>query len=214
MKNESNPSFLKLKGTPVFLKFTGGAISFSYTLMSDTPLGTLGIVAMAEKEKETLWRLAFLSEHELEQGTAFYERVFKVPPGISFRKEKTSLLSMTTQQIEEYFKGLRKEFSLPLAVFASVSYLRLGTPFQQRVWQALLQIPYGSTCSYGELAEQVGLSRGYARSVGSACGANPLPLVIPCHRVIGAEGALGGYSCGIEKKRWLLTFEGTEKAVF
>lgn len=213
MKNYRDTPFL-LKGTPVFLEFTGGAISFSYTLMSDTPLGTLGIVAVAEKEKEALWSIAFLSEQDLEQKNIPYERIFNVPFGSSLYNEKTLLLSMATQQIEEYFKGLRREFSLPLALFSSGSSLWLGTPFQQRVWQALLQIPYGSTCSYGELAEYLGLSRGYARAVGNACGSNPLPLVIPCHRVIGTEGALGGYSGGIEKKRWLLTLEGTGKAVF
>ncbi|MEJ5188133.1 MAG: methylated-DNA--[protein]-cysteine S-methyltransferase [Breznakiellaceae bacterium] len=211
MKNYRDTPFL-LKGTSVFLEFTGGAISFSYTLMSDTPLGTLGIVAVAEKEKEALWSIAFLSEQDLEQKNIPYERIFNVPLGSSLYNEKTLLLSMATQQIEEYFKGLRRVFSLPLAVFSSD--LRRGTPFQQKVWQTLLQIPYGSTCSYGDLAERLGLSRGYARAVGNACGSNPLPLVIPCHRVIGTEGALGGYSGGIEKKRWLLTLEGTGKAGF
>jgi methylated-DNA-[protein]-cysteine S-methyltransferase len=210
MKNNRDTSFLK--GLSVPLGSTGSNIRFSYTLLPDTPLGVLGIVAVAEKERETLWCLAFLPEHELGQKAMAYEGIFKIPLGVPLRKETSPLLSMATQQIEEYFKGLRRDFSLPLAVFSSD--LRLGTPFQQKVWQTLLQIPYGSTCSYGELAERLGLSRGYARTVGNACGANPLPLVIPCHRVIGAEGALGGYSAGIDKKRWLLAFEGSAKVAF
>ncbi|MCX7654907.1 MAG: methylated-DNA--[protein]-cysteine S-methyltransferase [Treponemataceae bacterium] len=189
------------KGKAVFIDSTETCMSFSYTLLPDTPVGALAVVAMTEKEKEFLWRLDFLSD---KKGSS-YENNFKTRFGISLCKEKTPLLSEATQQIEEYFKGVRTVFSLPLALFSSFS--PIGTPFQHKVWQTLLHIPYGSSCSYGNLAERLALSRGYARAIGNACGANPLPLVIPCHRVVGSGGALGGYSGGIEKKRWLLSFE-------
>lgn len=108
------------------------------------------------------------------------------------------LLLRARTEIEEYFAGRRREFDLPLAPH--------GTPFQQRVWQALRAIPYGSTCTYGELAAAVGNPRA-SRAVGMANHRNPLPILIPCHRVIGASGALTGYAGGLEWKRRLLAIE-------
>lgn len=107
-------------------------------------------------------------------------------------------------QLREYFCGVRRSFDLPTA--------GEGTSFQLRVWQALTAIPYGETVSYGELARRLGLSRG-ARAVGLANGANPLPIVVPCHRVIGADGTLTGFGGGLHIKRALLALEGAECAV-
>ena len=101
-------------------------------------------------------------------------------------------------QLEEYFAGRRRDFDLPLAP--------VGTPFQRRVWQALREIPYGETVSYGALAARLG-QPGAGRAVGLANGQNPISIVIPCHRVIGAGGALTGYGGGLERKRWLLALE-------
>jgi methylated-DNA-[protein]-cysteine S-methyltransferase len=101
-------------------------------------------------------------------------------------------------QLREYFAGRRRQFDLPLAPE--------GTPFQQRVWRALLDIPYGETISYGELASRIG-QRSASRAVGLANGSNPLPIVIPCHRVIGASGKLTGYGGGLPIKQQLLTLE-------
>lgn len=101
-------------------------------------------------------------------------------------------------QLAAYFRGERTEFDLPLAPD--------GTPFQQRVWAELRKIPYGATLSYGELARRVGRPNG-ARAVGLANGRNPLPIVIPCHRVIGADGSLVGYGGGLDRKRALLELE-------
>ena len=84
-----------------------------------------------------------------------------------------------------------------------------GTPFQQQVWQALRTIPPGKTWSYKQLAEAIGRPRAF-RAVAQANGANPIPLVIPCHRVIAADGSLGGFSCGLERKVWLLQHEGVD----
>ncbi len=102
------------------------------------------------------------------------------------------------EQLAAYFAGERVEFDLPLDA--------CGTPFQRRVWQALTEIPYGSTSSYGEVARRLGRPRA-ARAVGGANHRNPLPVVVPCHRVIGAGGSLTGYAGGLRIKRFLLELE-------
>lgn len=102
-------------------------------------------------------------------------------------------------QLAEYFAGTRRTFTLPIEV--------AGTEFQKRVWTALCTIPYGEVMSYGELAGHIGNPRA-ARAVGSANGANPVPIVIPCHRVIAAGRALGGFAGGLHIKRVLLGIEG------
>jgi methylated-DNA-[protein]-cysteine S-methyltransferase len=101
-------------------------------------------------------------------------------------------------QLGEYFAGSRRTFDLALAP-------RVGSAHQRRVWQALNRIHFGTTWSYARLAGEVG---SVARAVGAANGANPICIVVPCHRVIGADGALAGYSGGLERKRWLLAHEG------
>ena len=111
----------------------------------------------------------------------------------------TPLLRQAAAQLEEYFAGLRSAFELPLAP--------AGTPFQRRVWGALAAIPYGETRSYRWVAEQAGSPRGF-RAAGMACHRNPLPILLPCHRVVGAGGALTGYAGGLDKKLALLTLEG------
>jgi methylated-DNA-[protein]-cysteine S-methyltransferase len=103
-------------------------------------------------------------------------------------------------QLTEYFCGSRRSFELPLAP--------AGTPFQLRVWEALSRIPYGETLSYGELSRRLGLNGRGARAVGLANGANPLPIIVPCHRVIGADGSLTGFGGGLHIKRSLLALEG------
>ncbi len=110
----------------------------------------------------------------------------------------TPLLEEAARQLEEYFAGQRKEFSLPLAP--------KGTEFQLRVWQALLQIPYGETRSYGELAAMVGNPKA-CRAVGGANHRNPLSILIPCHRVVGTGGSLTGYAGGLAIKEFLLKLE-------
>lgn len=109
------------------------------------------------------------------------------------------LLVQAAAELAEYFAGQRSEFTVPLAPH--------GTEFQLRVWRELQRIDYGMTASYGELASRLGLPVGAARAVGAANGRNPLPIVIPCHRVIGADGSLTGYAGGTERKRILLELE-------
>lgn len=103
------------------------------------------------------------------------------------------------RQLSEYFARERRVFDLTLEP--------AGSPFEQRVWMKLLGIPYGVTTSYGAIAHELGLTNG-ARAVGSANGSNPIPIVIPCHRVIGSDGELTGYGGGLPLKRTLLEFEG------
>jgi methylated-DNA-[protein]-cysteine S-methyltransferase len=102
------------------------------------------------------------------------------------------------EQLKAYFAGERTDFDLELSL--------AGSEFQRRVWQALLTIPYGETRSYGEIAEQIGAS-GAARAVGLANGRNPIAIIVPCHRVIGASGSLTGYGGGLDRKRTLLEME-------
>jgi methylated-DNA-[protein]-cysteine S-methyltransferase len=101
-------------------------------------------------------------------------------------------------QLRAYFKGDLKKFSIPMKP--------AGTPFQLKVWQLLTEIPYGETVSYGSLSARLGMRNG-ARAVGLANGANPIPVIIPCHRVIGAGGRLTGYGGGLWRKEWLLRME-------
>ena len=101
-------------------------------------------------------------------------------------------------QLREYFAAERTEFDLPLAP--------AGSEFQMQVWRALTEIPYGETASYGEIARRIG-APGEARAVGSANGRNPIAVVVPCHRVIGADGSLTGYGGGLERNRFLLELE-------
>lgn len=113
-------------------------------------------------------------------------------------REDAERLADAVGQLRAYFRGERRVFALPLAP--------AGTSFQQRVWSELLNIPYGKTLSYGELARRVGNAHA-SRAVGLANGANPISIVIPCHRVIGSTGKLTGYGGGLKNKEWLLAHE-------
>jgi len=108
-------------------------------------------------------------------------------------------LAAAVRQLTEYFGGTRRTFDLPLRM--------QGTVFQQRVWRELTEIPYGKTWSYGELAKRID-NPSASRAVGLANGRNPISILVPCHRVIGADGSLTGYGGGLDRKRWLLAHEG------
>ena len=121
--------------------------------------------------------------------------------GMNDRREDANVgpLPEAVRQLGEYFAGNRREFALPLRMH--------GTEFQLRVWRALTEIPYGETRSYGELAKRIG-NPNASRAVGLANGRNPVSILVPCHRVIGAEGSLTGYGGGLPRKQWLLAHEG------
>jgi methylated-DNA-[protein]-cysteine S-methyltransferase len=117
-------------------------------------------------------------------------------------------LPAAARQLKEYFAGKRREFDLPLRME--------GTEFQQRVWRELTKIPFGETRSYGQLAKRLNNPNG-SRAVGLANGRNPIAIIVPCHRVIGADGSLTGFGGGLDRKEWLLTHEGqpvTREMVF
>lgn len=126
----------------------------------------------------------------------------RTPPAISsapdLSTDARAGFERVLHQLDEYFGGRRRAFDLPLEPN--------GTPFERRVWQRLQQIPYGATTSYGVIAEEFGMTNG-ARAVGRANGANPIPIVIPCHRVIGSDGKLTGFGGGLPLKRALLELE-------
>jgi methylated-DNA-[protein]-cysteine S-methyltransferase len=138
---------------------------------------------------------AFLGEHEPgRRGTPKNPEEPEVPEEL-----RGTPLNRVIDQLNEYFSCKRQTFDLELAP--------RGTPFQLAVWNALLEIPYGETISYAELARRIGKPAA-VRAVGAANGANPIPVIIPCHRVIGSNGTLTGYGGGIERKQWLLVHEG------
>jgi methylated-DNA-[protein]-cysteine S-methyltransferase len=150
----------------------------------DSPLGALTLVASGEALT----------------GIYFKEHLRRPSPG-ALGPDDPDGFAEATRQLREYFAGERRQFDLPLAP--------RGEPFQQRVWQLLKQIPYGETRSYGQLARELG-DPALAQAVGAAHGRNPISVVVPCHRVVGADGSLTGYAGGLERKRALLELEGAE----
>ena len=118
--------------------------------------------------------------------------------GVEETKAQDPVLDAAEIQLNEYFAGARREFEIPIRPE--------GTPFQQKVWRALMEIPYGDTRAYSEIAAAVGSPRA-ARAVGMANHLNPIPVVVPCHRVVGKDGALTGYASGLEMKAALLELE-------
>jgi O-6-methylguanine DNA methyltransferase len=157
-----------------------------------TPIGRLSVVA----SPRGLLRIAFPERASgsaaLRNSVRAYERTSG--PGQQARRQ----LAAALRQLREYFAGRRDAFDLPLDL--------AGTAHQQRVWQALQRIPFGRTLSYGQLAAQLGAPRG-ARAVGRACATNPVPVVVPCHRVVGGDGELHGYDGGLWRKQRLLELE-------
>ena len=150
-------------------------------LLFETPLGRMGLAD--------------------EVGGAITRLFLPNTPVPRIASHETELLVQGRTQLLEYLAGERQEFELPMAP--------QGTPFQQEVWQALRNIPYGQTCSYGEIAARIGRSRA-VRAVGQANHRNPIPIFIPCHRVVGRRGALTGYAGGLELKERLLMLERGE----
>ncbi|MDE5623501.1 MAG: methylated-DNA--[protein]-cysteine S-methyltransferase [Alistipes sp.] len=149
-----------------------------HSVWFDTPVGPLTVVA--SDRAVTAVRFGAAGEPAASAGAS------------------TPLLRQAVGELREYFAGTRREFSLPLAP--------TGTPFQQQVWAALREIPYGRTRTYGQIAAQIGRPKA-CRAVGMANNRNPLAIVVPCHRVVGASGALTGYAAGLSVKEKLLALE-------
>jgi len=146
---------------------------------------TIGKIGIAE-EDDRITHLFFESE--------------ETPEG--YERKETPVLKEACKQLQEYFSGKRKGFTLPLAPS--------GTEFMQKVWNALCVIPYGETRSYKDIAAAIGSSKAY-RAVGMANNRNPIAIMIPCHRVIGADGKLVGYAAGLDIKKFLLELEKKNK---
>lgn len=159
-----------------------------------TPFGTF----LAAMSPQGLCRLHAVREKEKDAALKDISRHY---PGAVFHKDPKPLKKILTE-VEEYFAGRRKGFSVDLDT--------PGTPFQKKVWEALLAIPYGETRTYGQVAVAMGRPKA-ARAVGGACNQNPVAIIVPCHRVLGAGGDLTGYAGGIEIKRRLLELEGISK---
>jgi methylated-DNA-[protein]-cysteine S-methyltransferase len=146
-----------------------------------SPVGDLLLVA----SQGALQRIVFLDTHA-------------TPPEPDWVEDPEALAPVATQ-LEEYFRGERRDFDLELEP--------AGTEFQRAVWSLVLEIPFGRTATYGDIARRLGRPDA-TRAVGAANGKNPLPIVIPCHRVIGQDGSLTGFGGGMRNKRWLLEHEG------
>jgi len=157
-------------------------IKKSFFSMMSTPLGDLGIFA----DNNAIYRIEFI------------DRVANSDLIDTNKDEDNDLTLIGKRQLEQYFSGELTAFNLPLNP--------QGTPFRQQAWQALQQIPYGETHYYGQQAELMNNKKA-VRAVGAANGANPIAIVIPCHRVIGKNGNLTGYAGGLHRKAWLLNFE-------
>jgi methylated-DNA-[protein]-cysteine S-methyltransferase len=154
------------------------------TLLMDSPVGPLEVVS----DGESITHVLFVDDD-----------VAMLPNAMTSSTPKDAVLAEAQRQLTAYFAGELDEFDLPLAP--------VGTAFQRRVWHELEQIPYGETASYGEIAVRLGLPPGASRAVGTANGSNPIAIVVPCHRVIGANGTLTGYAGGLHRKRYLLDLE-------
>ncbi len=160
-----------------------------------TPLGSMLAVATDFE----IMRLDFVAGPWRPGGLMLHGSARLGPP----RLERHRLLHALHDQLAEYFGGGRRAFDVPL--------FGAGTPFQQRVWEELLETPYGGTVTYGELARRAGAAKA-ARAAGQACGRNPILIAIPCHRAVRASGEPGKYKGGEERKRRLLNLEATGRA--
>lgn len=156
----------------------------TYFCHIDSPVGALLLTG----DGDAITRLYMQNQQHADQAQTHWQR-------------DDSVFKTACEQLAAYFAGERQEFDLRLAP--------AGTQFQRSVWQALLDIPYGQTQSYGDLAQRIGNPKA-SRAVGLANGRNPISIIVPCHRVIGANGSLTGYGGGIERKRWLLLHEGCD----
>ncbi|MGF6096905.1 methylated-DNA--[protein]-cysteine S-methyltransferase [Pseudomonas sp. 18175] len=162
-------------------------MSYEYTLMP-SPVGQLTLVARNGKLAAILWEV---------------ERANRVRLGELFEANDSPVLLEAERQLTEYFAGTRNHFELELDFD--------GTDFQKQVWHALLTIPFGETRSYSQIAQQIGNPKA-VRAVGAANGRNPISIIAPCHRVIGASGSLTGFAGGLQAKQYLLALEGTGQA--
>ena len=178
-----------------FFLYDKGIMNKLYFQELETPLGTLVVVG----NSEGICRICF-SVQSFRDSSPWFQRHFSCLPEEGWQPP----LRQAIEQLTEYFEGKRRDFDLPLDL--------RGTPFRVGMWRQLLEIPYGSTVSYGEVARRMGNPRA-SRAVGSAAGSNPVPIVVPCHRVIGQDGSLVGFGGGLAIKQKLLGSESGQAAL-
>jgi len=147
-------------------------------------------------------KLCFLGFRGREMRGTVDERIKKAL-NAEFVERDDEILEKTRRQLDQYFKGLRRKFDIPV--------LMVGTDFQRRVWNVLMKVPYGDTSTYSQVAKDVGNERA-VRAVGNANAANPISIIVPCHRIIGSDGELVGYGGGLSVKRRLLELEQSNLA--
>ena len=155
------------------------------------------VVTSYRHVESPLGRIRLVGRDEVLTGLYLADHGHCPPAGARWSVDDQAF-EMARQQLEEYFSGTRREFSVPLDLE--------GSPFQVEVWTALRAIPYGETVSYADIARAVGRPAA-VRAVGAANGRNPISIIVPCHRVIGADGSLTGYGWGVDRKAWLLAHE-------
>ncbi|MEO0495228.1 MAG: methylated-DNA--[protein]-cysteine S-methyltransferase [Actinomycetota bacterium] len=158
----------------------------TYQSQIDSPIGQLTLVASDDGLRKILW-----ADQSDEAGDAEFD-------------DGHPVLAAASTQLAEYFAGDRAEFDLPLDL--------VGTDFQKEAWLALASVPYGETTSYGEQAERIG-RKGAFRAVGAANGKNPVPIVLPCHRIVGSDGSLTGFAGGLGVKQRLLALEQDQQSL-
>ncbi len=161
-----------------------GSVTVSSGVIEQTPVGPLAVWVT----RNGVRRVGFVQQDMIEEG--------------HWDRGDDATLALAFRQLEEYFAGRRRGFDLPLDFSGA-------TAFQRRIYERLFHIPYGRIVSYGDIADELG-DPGAARAVGQAVGANPLPIVVPCHRVVWSDGKLGGYSGGLHRKVTLLEIEGLD----
>lgn len=166
----------------------------AYYVEMDSPIGPLVLCA----EDQGLCHIDFGTFADRE---VFLRSWFQNKAGVENLSLGPEILQPAIRQLEEYFQGRRRSFELPLVFY--------GTPFQKKVWAALADVPFGETRSYKQIGEAVGAPRA-VRAVGGANNKNPLPVIIPCHRIIGANGSMVGYGGGLAIKEYLLKMESPE----
>lgn len=169
---------------------TGKLMPTLYTARLNTPLGQMTTVA----DDHAIYMLTFTDSLDLAKNL----QKLSVKTNTQILEGRSKPIELLEEELKQYFNGTLSQFSTPINLF--------GTPFQQRVWHTLKNIPTGQTHSYAKVAKTIGKPTAF-RAVALANSKNPLAILVPCHRVINKNGKLGGYSCGIERKRWLLDHE-------
>ncbi|KAL4715419.1 hypothetical protein ACJJTC_015322 [Scirpophaga incertulas] len=178
----------------IITKYSVDSEHVLYIHSLDSPVGNVTAVA----DNDHLFMLSFEDSKNFEKKIQYISNKLHC----KFEKGTNKLLLQLEDELSLYFKGSLNNFTIPLKT--------VGSDFQEDVWKKLRELPYGTTQTYGDIAKSLGRSAAHARAVGAACGANAHLLIIPCHRVV-ATGSKGGFSCGMDRKEWLIEHENKHR---